>query len=80
MKSRIDTEFSHEKLSFSNMFGGDPTSAASGGHGDVAPALLGLVDRNGRPGSHTVAGLGIFLQVLKQRVILLNCLARDVFT
>ena len=66
------------------MFGGDPTSAASGGHGDVAPVLLGLVDRDGGPHCHSVAGgLGIFLQVVQQRVILLNCLnclAHVIFT
>ena len=76
LKSRI---YKKRLLSLNNIFGWYPASAPSRGDGDVGPIFLRIVDRDRCTSRNSVAGLGIFLQVITQVVILLNCLARDIF-
>ena len=42
-----------------SIFGWYPASAPSGGHGDVGPTFLRLVDRDRCTSGNSVAGLGI---------------------
>ena len=59
------------KQSF-NIFGWYPASSTSGEDSYVGPFFLSLVDSNLSSRGHSVAGLGVLLQVVTQVIILLN--------